>query len=71
MKIKCGYDFDPHGAQMKMEVDLIFHEIRMDVSIKSNGTPEQIEQIRTNLAKFCPVAKLFTGPVGELSIHGM
>jgi uncharacterized OsmC-like protein len=71
MKIKCGYDFDPRGAQMKMAVDLIFHEICIDISVKSNGTPEKIKKIRTDLAKFCPVAKLFTGAVRILSIHGM
>jgi uncharacterized OsmC-like protein len=66
MEIKCDYDFDPRGAQLKMEVDLVFHEIRMNISVKSNATPEQIEKIRTDLAKFCPVAKLFTGAGGKI-----
>lgn len=67
MKISCNYDFDPRGAQLKMEVDLVFQEIRMDISVKSNGTPKQIEQIRADLAKFCPVAKLFTGAGGKIT----
>ena len=66
MEIKCDYDFDPRGAQLKMEVDLVFHEIRMNISVKSNATPEQIEQIRMDLAKFYPVAKLFTGAGGKI-----
>ena len=66
MEIKCDYDFDPRGAQMKQEVDLVFIEIRMAISVNSNGTPEQIEKIRSDLAKFCPIAKLFTQAGGKI-----
>jgi len=31
MKIKVDYDFDPRGAQLKKEVDLVFKEVRMAI----------------------------------------
>ena len=64
--MEINYDFDPRGAQMKQEVDLVFIEIRMAISVNSNGTPEQIEKIRSDLAKFCPIAKLFTQAGGKI-----
>jgi putative redox protein len=66
MEIKVDYDFDPRGAQLKQEVNLVFIEIRMAISVNSNGTPEQIEKIRSDLAKFCPIAKLFTQAGGKI-----
>ena len=32
--------------------------IDIDIDIKTNATPEQFEKIKTDLAKFCPIAKV-------------
>jgi len=43
------------GADSK----IAFPTLHLKVSVASNGTPEQIEQLRIQLAKRCPISVLF------------
>ncbi len=59
MNIEIDYDFAFLGARVIEEVALPFPEVRMTINLETAATPEQIDHIKEDLAKFCPVAKMF------------
>jgi len=54
-------DFDRRGVTLAEEVEHPFSNIVMDIEVATNGTPEQMAAMRTDLAKFCPLAKVIRG----------
>lgn len=58
MKIALTADFNRLGAMLMEEVETPFSNIVMDIEVATNATPDQLETIKTDLAKFCPVAKV-------------
>ena len=59
VSVEVSYDFHILGAQLKEEVDLPFSEIRLTLNIKTDANAEQIAKVSEDLAKYCPVAKMF------------
>ena len=58
MDIEISYDFAFLGARIIEEVALPFPEIRMTINLSTDATTEQLDQIKKDLARFCPVAKM-------------
>lgn len=58
MNVVLTADFDRRGTMLMDEVEQPFTNIVMDISVRTNGTPEQMEAMKTDLAKFCPIAKV-------------
>lgn len=58
MKVSLTSKFDRRGVLLMEEVDTPFTDIVMDIEVATNGTPEQMDAMKTDLAKFCPVAKV-------------
>ena len=54
-------NFDRRGVMLMAEVDQPFTDIVMDITVATNATPEQMEAIKTDLAKYCPIAKVIRG----------
>ena len=61
MKISFSADFNRLGAMLQEEIETPFSNIVLDIEVATNATPEQLEKIKTDLAKFCPVAKVMRG----------
>ena len=61
MDIALTADFDRRGVTLVEEVEQPFSNIVMDIDVTTNGTEDQIETLRIELEKFCPVAKVFRG----------
>ena len=61
MEIALTADFDRRGVTLAEEVDQPFSNIVMDIEVTTNGNEDQIENLRIELEKFCPVAKVFRG----------
>lgn len=61
MKIELSADFDRRGTMLLHEVDRPFDNIVLDIAVATDATPEQIEAIKSDLAKFCPIAKVIRG----------
>ena len=59
VSIDASYDFHFLGAQLKAEVDLPFSEVRLAIKVKTDAGPDGIAAVQADLAKFCPVAKMF------------
>lgn len=60
--------FDRTGASLQDEIAVPFPEINMTIALKTDATAEQMETIKTDLAKFCPIAKVIRAagtPINE------
>ena len=56
MHIALVCQLDRRGAALETEVAVPFVEIHMDVHVKTTASPAQIETLKIELAKFCPIA---------------
>lgn len=61
MEVKLSSQFDRRGVLLEEEVDLPFFDLVMDIDIKTDATDEQMDKIKNDLAKFCPIAKVIRG----------
>ncbi len=61
MDIRLSAQFDRRGVLLEEEVERPFSDLVMDIDITTNATDEQMTAIKADLAKFCPVAKVFRG----------
>jgi uncharacterized OsmC-like protein len=57
-KIAATVKFDRRGVTLAEEVDQPFRDIVLDIEVETDGTPEQMTAMKTDLAKFCPIAKV-------------
>ncbi|ROU04230.1 OsmC family protein [Histidinibacterium lentulum] len=58
MRIALETDFDRRGVGLIEEVDVPFTEVRMSVEVETGATEAQLAEIRADLQKFCPLAKV-------------
>lgn len=58
MKIALTADFNRLGTLLQEEVETPFPNITLNIEVATNATPDQMEAIRSDLVKYCPVAKV-------------
>ncbi len=58
MEVEVVAQFNRLGVNLLEEVDVIFPEILLRITASTNGSDEQLEQLKTDLPKFCAVSKL-------------
>jgi uncharacterized OsmC-like protein len=61
MDVALSADFDRRGVMLEEDVERPFSNVVLDIDIRTDATPEQMEKIKTDLAKFCPIAKVIRG----------
>ncbi len=61
MDVALTADFDRRGTMLMEEVEQPFSSIEMAITVRTNGTPAQMEAMKTDLARFCPIAKVLRG----------
>ena len=61
MDIQLSAKFDRRGTLLEEEIDVPFSEVTMDIEIDTDATEEQINMLKIDLAKFCPIAKVLRG----------
>lgn len=61
MDISVSVQFDRRGVMLQDEVERPFSDLVMDIDISTNATDEQMAAIKSDLGKFCPVAKVIRG----------
>lgn len=59
LDIDATYKFDRRGVMLEEEVDLPFPNIVLNIKSDGKATDEELQQVSTELAKFCPIAKVF------------
>lgn len=58
MTIEAKAAFDRRGAALEEEIETPFPEIALTVTLSTDATPAQLDHIRSELARFCPIAKV-------------
>lgn len=58
LKVAAHARFDRRGAAMEEEIDLPFPLITVVIDVHTDATPAQMEVIKTDLGRFCPIAKM-------------
>ena len=61
MDIQLSAKFDRRGTMLEEEIDVPFSSVTMDIEIDTDATEEQMNALKTDLAKFCPIAKVLRG----------
>lgn len=59
MNMDMNYDFNRLGTMLIEEVEVPFNNVMLDIEVETDATPEQLDAIKHELAKYCPVAKVF------------
>lgn len=67
MEINATVAFDRRGAMLAEEIDVPFPDITLDIDVATDATPEQMEHIKTELGKFCPIAKVLRGSGSKIT----
>lgn len=57
ISVKCR--FNRLGVTLAEEIDVPFEEIDLTVIADGNATYEELQELATEVAKYCPLAKLF------------
>lgn len=58
MAINLTASFDRRGTMLLEEVDIPFTDIVLDIDVATDASDDQIALVKSELAKFCPVAKV-------------
>jgi putative redox protein len=58
MTIAVQGEFDRRGAALEAEVDTPFTRIALTIEVATDATPEQLDRIKTDLGRYCPIAKV-------------
>jgi uncharacterized OsmC-like protein len=68
MTISLKAGFDRRGATLQEEIAVPFPEVNMTIAVKTDATAEQMETIKSDLGKYCPIAKVIRAagtPINE------
>lgn len=56
MSIELTCQLDRRGAALEVEVDIPFVDIHMTIHVRTSASQDQIDALKNELAKFCPIA---------------
>lgn len=59
MTIEMSYDFNRLGTMLTEEVEVPFDNVVLDIVVETDASAAQLEAIKHDLEKYCPVAKVF------------
>lgn len=59
LDISVACDFDRRGVTLAEEVDVPFQRIRLNVEADGPASEDEIQRVAAEVAKFCPLSKLF------------
>jgi len=58
MSIDAEASFDRRGTQLLEEIEVPFPKIRLVIDITTRASDAQIEQVKADLHRFCPISKV-------------
>lgn len=59
LNIDATYTFDRRGVMLQEEVDIPFTKIVLDITADGTATDAELQNVATELAKYCPISKVF------------
>lgn len=66
LNIEAKYDLDRRGVLLSEEVDVPFPKIVLNIVADGAATDAELQQVATELAKYCAVSKVFRGAGTEI-----
>ena len=61
MQVDAAAKFDRRGVALEEEIEVPFPTVVLDIDIQTNASEEQMTQLRADLVRFCPIAKVIRG----------
>jgi len=58
LEILLDAGFNRLGVTLQEEIDLPFPDIKLRIELDTDASPEQLEILKQDLPRFCPVAKM-------------
>ena len=58
MAVDADVGFDRRGVTLEADVDAPFPDIKLTINVSTNASALEIDKIKRDLAKFCPLAKV-------------
>ncbi len=59
LTINASCDFDRRGVTLQQEIDVPFTEITLDIHASKPVPAADLDRLRDEVSKFCPLSKLF------------
>lgn len=69
LQIDVSCEFDRRGVMLAEEIEVPFSRIVLNVVSSGTATTEQLQQVATDVAKYCPLSKLFRQAGTEIEEH--
>jgi uncharacterized OsmC-like protein len=66
MTIDAESTFDRRGAQLLEEIELPFPKIRLVINVTTDASEADMEKVKADLHRFCPVSKVIRNSGTEL-----
>ena len=60
LDFKVDAEFTRLGVMLEEEIDIPFPEILLTINLTTDASDEKIDILKTDLPKYCPVAKVFS-----------
>ena len=61
MNISLTCDFDRRGVSLLEEIEQPFSNVVMEIDLATDATPDQMDEIKRDLSRFCPIEKIIVG----------
>lgn len=59
LSIDASCDFDRRGVMLSEDIDVPFQKITLNIISQGSATEEQLDLVAKEVAKYCPLSKLF------------
>ena len=59
LQIEVSCEFDRRGVMLSEEIDVPFTKVILNVKSDGSATVDELQSVATEVAKYCPLAKLF------------
>ncbi len=66
MTVDCDAGFDRRGVILAEEVEVPFPKVVLNIKITTSAGDTQIEKLKTDLARFCPLSKVIRASGTEI-----
>ncbi len=66
LKVDADAKFDRRGVALEEEIEVPFPTITLNIAIKTDASADQLEAIKADLQKFCPIAKVIRNSGTEI-----
>ena len=58
LDIKSKTLFNKDGASLVQEIDIPFPEVTLDITISTDASETDLDEVKKQLAMYCPIAKV-------------